>query len=258
MNLPTFAIETKTCMSVNNRGTDKEYNHLYLSCVYGPLFSQFKPVKKLLEIGIGGGCSAELWSKYLTPNLIIAIDTDKDFYEHLENRQLPNVKLMFGDAYSREIHRLLPTDLDIVIDDGPHAYWSLKAAARIFLSKLRPGGVIVIEDIPSIEKVKTKLLLSADLKLVCCFWLFDLRTEARLSDDSVALLIHKKGSACNFHFERGKKIYKPTLFKSLLIRQILFFERGLEFLIRKIYHGIKFRIAALSRLFSRMSKIQPN
>lgn len=258
MNLPTFAIETKTCMSVNNRGTDKEYNHLYLSRVYGPLFEQFKPIKKLLEIGIGGGCSAELWLKYLTPDLIIAIDTDKDFYEHLENRKLPSVKLLFGDAYSRAIHRLWPTDLDIIIDDGPHAYWSLKAAARIFLSKLRPGGVLVIEDIPSIEKVKTKLLLSADLKLVCCFWLFDLRTEARLSDDSVALLIHKKGSTCNFNFERGQKIYRPVLYKSLLIKQILFFERSLEFLIRKIYHGIKFRLAALSRLLFRTSKIQPN
>jgi SAM-dependent methyltransferase len=258
MNLPTFAIETKTCMSVNNRGTDKEYNHLYLSRVYGPLFEQFKPIKKLLEIGIGGGCSAELWLKYLTPNLIIAIDTDKDFYEHLENRKLANVKLLFGDAYSRAIHRLWPTDLDIIIDDGPHAYWSLKAAARIFLSKLRPGGVLVIEDIPSIETVKTKLLLSADSKLVCCFWLFDLRTEARLSDDSVALLIHKKGSTCNFNFEIGQKIYRPVLYKSLLIKQILFFERSLEFLIRKIYHGIKFRLATLSRLLFRTSKIQPN
>lgn len=258
MDLAAFAVESKTCLSVNSRGTNKEYHHLYLSRVYGPLFKQLHPIKKVLEIGIGGGCSAELWLKFLSPELIIAVDTDWEFYRYLRDKNLPKVRPIFGDAYSQTIVGKLPTNLDLVIDDGPHSYWALKAAIRIYLKKLRPGGVLLVEDIDSIEMVLSKLLLSADENLVCCSWVFDSRLEAREKHNSVALLIHRKGSICSLNFEQGKEVFKPTFYRSLIIKQVLVFEKCSELLNRKIYHGIKFRIANLISFFLRVIKVKPN
>lgn len=228
-------------MSVNPRGTDKEYNHLYLSRVYGPLFSQMDKIKNILEIGIGGGYSIKLWLEYLSPSQIVAIDTDVNFFANLRAQNLPNVRLINDDAYSRRIAKLFASDFDLIIDDGPHSYWSLKAAIRIYLAKLRPGGILVVEDIPAIEDVLNKLILSSKESLVCCQWLVDSRMDARLSDDSVALVIHRLDSDCSLRFEKGVKVSRSSIQRSFVLRMILFLERLNEFFKRKVYFGMKYR-----------------
>lgn len=245
MDLARFAIQSRVCLSVNSWGTDKEYNHLYLSHVYGPLFNQVTPMKRILEIGIGGGYSADLWLNYLSPDLLFLVDVNLIAFNNLASRKLPKVQLVLGDAYSHAVARKMPTQLDLVIDDGPHSYWSLKAVIRLYLAKIRPGGTLVVEDIPSIEDVLDKLLLSTNQNLVCCTWLIDLRQEARLKDDSVALVIHRKGGVCNLKFDKGIRVSAPNFLKTFSLKCVLLFERCTEFLSRKVYLGVKFRLEKL-------------
>lgn len=252
MSLVNYAKKIGVCLSVNHEGTDKEYNHLYLSRVYEPLFKQVKPIKKILEIGIGGGNSIVLWKKFLSPELIFAVDSNLHFFNKFKSRNLQGVQAVLGDAYSQAIVKSLPENFDLIIDDGPHSYWSLKAVIRNYTPKLRIGGTLVIEDIPEIESVLNKLMLSANSKLVCCFWLIDSRMDARLKEDSVTLIVHRTGTDCHLVFDSGTKVITASKFRSISIKALLAFERITEFVNRKIYHGLRFRIIRISHAFLRV------
>jgi SAM-dependent methyltransferase len=54
--------------------------------------------------------------------------------------------LICGDAYTEDMAARLG-DFDIIIDDGPHTPESMLAVIRLYLPRLRPGGLMVIEDI---------------------------------------------------------------------------------------------------------------
>jgi hypothetical protein len=249
MKLTEFAVKSGACLSVNPDGTDKEFLHLYLSRVYEPLFQEIQPLKNFLEIGIGGGSSIKLWTEYLSLDRMIAIDAAPHFYFNLLDKNIEGTKLILGDAYSRSVVKTLQGNFDIIVDDGPHAYWSLKAAIRLYFPKLRPGGVMVVEDIPNIEDVLDRLLLCANSESVCCFWLIDSRADAKLQDDSVALVIHRKNGLCKLEFNKGVKVSSPKFSKSFKLKGLLLFERFLEICNRKIYHGIKFRITRIKKRF---------
>jgi SAM-dependent methyltransferase len=250
MSLAEFAIKTGSCLSVNEMGTDKEYNHLYLSRVYEPLFQQITPVKRLLEIGLGGGFSIRLWMDYLDLDSLIAIESNPEAFENALEKDIKKVQLIHADAYSRRTVKSLPSGFDIVVDDGPHAFWSLKAVIRMYVPKLRLGGVLVIEDIPNIEGSLSKLLMSANWSSICCAWLIDSRLEARLKEDSVALILHRKSGLCDLNFQKGIRVFSPSFPQSVFFKILLFLEVCLEFFNRKLYHGIKFRFTKLRSFYT--------
>lgn len=138
--------------------TDKEYpNHGYISKCYSKLFAEYqnKPIN-FLEIGLGSGGSLLLWNDYFNNAKIYGIDsgTDKRFAECINNlKMFPNINLIQCDAYDSRLNDMLP-NFDIIIDDGPHTKDSHLKCLDLYLPKLNPGGILIIEDIDDIEWIE--------------------------------------------------------------------------------------------------------
>jgi len=131
-------------------GTDKVFKHPYTKH-YDPLFEQWrdKPVK-LLEIGAYHGASTIAWDKYFPLGDITVVDVEpRKSLQNIEGRVDPNrTRIIIADAYTKEFAESVGT-FDIVNDDGPHDLNSMLLCAKLYYPKLNPGGVLVIEDIPS-------------------------------------------------------------------------------------------------------------
>jgi len=127
--------------------TDKNTLHNYVKGFYEKYFEPYKDAEvNLVEIGVWMGGSVKLWSEYFSnARSIIGIELNQesiwDQYKEVENSTY-----YFGDAYSREICDRI-SDIDIFIDDGPHTLDSMIEAIKLYLPKVNPGGIFVIEDI---------------------------------------------------------------------------------------------------------------
>jgi len=123
-------------LNLSDADTDKETRHGYISSFYQKEFARYRdePVD-LLEIGVYLGGSLRMWREYFTKGTIYGVDN-----------QLYPVDYILGDAYTREIADSLP-DLDIVIDDGSHKVDDQEICINLYAPKIRPGGVLVIEDV---------------------------------------------------------------------------------------------------------------
>lgn len=131
-------------------GTDKGTTHTY-TAVYDRLFKdRWQEPLHLMEIGIYHGGSAALWCKYFPNATFTFVDThDQIGPKALEHIDMSRSLLLWRDAYSDpQMHRYID-GIDIFIDDGPHTLWSQQMAIHLYGSLMRPGGIMVIEDISS-------------------------------------------------------------------------------------------------------------
>ena len=149
----------KTLLELHNENpekyhTDKEWKHKYLSMCYSKEFAKFQGKKvNVLEIGILWGTSLLLWSDYFPEGQIYGVDVNDQGGTSVNNtKDAPNIKIDFTDAYSVEYANTLP-NLDIVIDDGPHTPDSQVRCIELYLPKINPGGLLIIEDIESVDAV---------------------------------------------------------------------------------------------------------
>lgn len=128
-----------------NYNTDK-YDLGYFELFYEDvLFSLKEKPISLLEIGVFGGGSIKLWKDYLhKDSKIFALDINK--CEEIENLQ--NVTHMVCDAYEQENVDCFKNELfDLIIDDGPHTFESFVLLIQRYYNKLKPDGLMIIEDI---------------------------------------------------------------------------------------------------------------
>lgn len=142
------------CMSSNPRGTDKGDKKSYIEKFYERHFAvyQDQPIK-LMEIGFRHGASLALWSKYFAKGSILGVD---NFSDVAVGQDLPvveewikrhNIQISMGDAYSKLFANKIGDQFDIIIDDGPHTLRSQQIALELYLPKLKPTGIFVVEDI---------------------------------------------------------------------------------------------------------------
>jgi predicted O-methyltransferase YrrM len=132
---------------------DAGHRHPY-TAVYSLFFSrfQFQPVK-FVEIGIAGGNSILLWRTYFThkDTHIFGFDRDKNFIQNTLNFGLPGVSVGEMDVYEEEsIRRGLEAtggDLDVILDDSSHGLVDQLRIIKQAIPFLKPGGLIIIEDI---------------------------------------------------------------------------------------------------------------
>jgi len=75
--------------------------------------------------------------------------------------KFPRINITYADGYRREFAETL-SNFDIIIDDGPHTRESHLQSLSIYLSKLNPGGVFVIEDIAQMEWTEEYIKLVPD------------------------------------------------------------------------------------------------
>ena len=167
-------------------GTDKNTAHSYISHFYEDAFLTYRenPIS-LLEIGIARGDSLLLWDKYFINNTFIC---GLDNYEmiSLEVRNHPKIKKLFTDAYSQHVANMLPS-FDIIIDDGPHSLESQQKSIELYLSKVNPGGIFIIEDIQQENSIDIlKSVVPEKFKSYCQF--IDLRSIKTRRDDMMFVI----------------------------------------------------------------------
>ena len=132
--------------------TDKEIRHSYCSLFYDQYLLPYKNKEiTLLEIGICHVGSLMLWNDYFEKGTIIGTD----ICDMTQGSTTPynRITTYFEDAYTSTFINKLPA-LDIVIDDGPHTLDSHKKFIDLYLAKVRPGGMLIIEDIRNRDNAK--------------------------------------------------------------------------------------------------------
>jgi len=140
-------------------GTDKLDWHSYLP-VYEEVLAPYKDsATRVLEVGIQGGGSIALWQHYFTQAMVVGVDTTDDNLTPSSRTKIdPNRANMLWqtDGYCpATIERLrwlsVPDGFDVVIDDGPHSLVSQCYFAKFYSTLVKPGGLLVVEDINGME-----------------------------------------------------------------------------------------------------------
>lgn len=124
------------------------HKHFYID-IYDSLLSDFKdqPIQ-LMELGIASGASLLMWSQYFTKGIITGLDivepVQKDYLS-----SLPNVNMIFGDAYDEDNGNYLLQHLskqDVFIEDGAHDVENQIKAFHKYHQLVKPGGYYICED----------------------------------------------------------------------------------------------------------------
>jgi len=141
---------------VDNVRTDKQTTHSYLS-VYEELLQKKKhSAKSVLEIGIYNGGSIKLWKDYFINAKIYAVEIfDLHYVWDVLQNDDRIVLYTSTDAYDPQFVKTKLVDqglrFDMVLDDGPHTLESMKACIQLYLPLLTDDGILIIEDIQSMD-----------------------------------------------------------------------------------------------------------
>lgn len=129
-------------------GTDKGSTHSYIKYFYQPFFDCVGAPKNILEIGTAGGASLALYKLAFPECQVTGCDIDVDSLHPICTKLLvsDNLKLVKGDAYSKDIFNTFGKNFDLIIDDGPHSIHTQIAALK-YIEKLNGNGTLVIEDL---------------------------------------------------------------------------------------------------------------
>lgn len=140
-------------------GTDK-FLHGYTH-IYDEKFCWMRnDVKKILEIGVEGGCSLKMWTRYF-PNAhiygvdILDIETilARIRVEIVDETEMSRISVITGDITDvktiERIKRDVGNNIDIIIDDGSHLSKDQIFAFNELFLLLKDGGkgYYIIEDI---------------------------------------------------------------------------------------------------------------
>jgi len=127
--------------------SDKGYLHSYYE-VYDLHFRRLKDsAKNLLEIGTYAGESLLVWKEYFSNCNIYGVDN----YFKPKFKSQDRITFNLLDAYCDESVTKLSRNYDIIIDDGPHTLESQLFFVEKYLPLLSNNGIMVIEDILSLD-----------------------------------------------------------------------------------------------------------
>lgn len=124
-------------------GSDKRQEIHGYTEHYWQYFRDIKP-KKLLEIGVFGGSSVNIWNAFFPECQITGVDNNPDT---LNIRTIhKRIELQIGDQANVEFLQSLG-NYDVIIDDGGHTMKQQITSFEVLWSKLNKGGLYVIEDL---------------------------------------------------------------------------------------------------------------
>jgi hypothetical protein len=142
-------------------GSDKSTTHNY-HMLYGPLLHRLGHVRAMLEIGLGTnntdvvsnmgragspGASLRAFRDFLGTADVFGADVDKRVLFTEDRIRTFFVDQLYPASFDN-LQTAIPGLLDLIIDDGLHSPDANLATAMFAVKKLRPGGWLVIEDIP--------------------------------------------------------------------------------------------------------------
>ena len=189
--------------------TDKAYDHSYEQ-VYGVhLLPYLDNAGSLLEIGVYGGGSAVLWNNLL-PKFNLCLLDITEVMDHSNRIRLDfnKTNYIINDAYQESVRdnikNLYPDKFDIIIDDGPHTVESQVRCIELYLSLLKDDGVLIIEDVQSIENAQ---IIQAAIPITHNYQVADLRNVKSRYDD-IAVIIKKN------KMNKKTKIVMMSMFKN--------------------------------------------
>ena len=160
--IDSTAAPTELCLVGHKAGTDKSpYNplghrHPY-TAVYSMLFAslKYKPIR-FAEIGVAMGASAEMWSQYFrhAATKLCLFDCDRALLEAVRARVSdPRIRTDVMDvSVDGDVGRGIATaaeeeGFDVIIDDSSHNHEHQIRIIREAFAHLKPGGMLIIEDI---------------------------------------------------------------------------------------------------------------
>lgn len=119
---------------------------------------QAESPRRIVELGVKEGGSTAMLALLAQPDLLLAVDLAPDVPplltrfihdHHLEGRVVPAFGLSQDDriGLSKAIDAGGPHQpLDLVIDDASHILGPTRSSFEVLFPRLRPGGLLVIED----------------------------------------------------------------------------------------------------------------
>jgi len=180
----------KTLNSLATHLTDKHTSHSYLD-VYQPLFNDIQlTTKNILEIGIQYGGGHLLWHDFFPTATIYGCDIN-DAPNVLKN--LDRMVLYKANAYDINFinNNFQNVNFDIIIDDGPHTIESMLFFAKYYSLLLSSNGVLIIEDVQSIDWVQ-HIIDAFPLELKPFVYVEDRRHIKNRYDDILIILDKRK------------------------------------------------------------------
>jgi len=163
-------METPLCKLGLKYRTDKcpQLRHSYTPVYYELLKDKRDSVKKVLEIGIGTiwsmkhveeytvGASHMMWRDFFPNAMIYGIDIDPKVIFQEER-----IKTFLMDSTKprgiRKLIRKTGSDLDLVIDDGPHGTRTQLKLAQTLLPLLTGDFIYIIEDSRNPDALKENI-----------------------------------------------------------------------------------------------------
>jgi cephalosporin hydroxylase len=102
---------------------------------------------RILEIGVLGGGSIEMWHKYFGPGtFVVGIDINPDCEQYTYEG---DTKIVIGDQGNPEFWKAFTPnfpEFDIIIDDGGHEMDQQLTTLQYTYPTLKEGGVYIVED----------------------------------------------------------------------------------------------------------------
>ena len=128
--------------------TDKGTVHCYVQNYYDKKFTPLKDESiQLLELGVEYGYSMKLWTTWFTNANFVGIDPfQPNTIDHFNT--LANCRGISADGFVEDTVNLFEDGtFDFIIEDGPHSLETQLFAAKHWISKLKSGGFLIIEDL---------------------------------------------------------------------------------------------------------------
>jgi hypothetical protein len=130
-------------------GTDKSsMGHGYLDIYDFWLHGLRGHVRKVLEIGIGGGGSLKMWADYFPFASIIGVDINNDFVrlDYGDRIETFEMDVSIPESWIR-LFQNMGGGFDLIVDDGSHTARDMIAAFESGWPLLKPDGLYFVEDL---------------------------------------------------------------------------------------------------------------
>jgi len=143
-------------------GTDKATDHSYDGFYEEKLDEYVDKEISLLEIGVQFGGSSLLWHDFIPKSQLVLVDVIDQVHSDIwslmdKNRYNYHVMDAFNQESVSELKSKYPDGFDIIIEDGPHTLQSQIFTVQNYISLLKEGGILIIEDIQRFDDGKTIL-----------------------------------------------------------------------------------------------------
>ena len=197
---------------------------MYISEVYDPIIGKMEKQNfNFVEIGVRTGASVQLWAKYFSEMNFIGIDNEVDVvWQNADWIRGKNIQYLKADAYCHETLAMLPKQMTVVIDDGPHSISSQVWLAQNYTPRLSMNGFIFIEDIQGGLSYCDRIIRAIPKKFKGCVRIIDLRKVSG-EGDSLLVLIHNCEGMCDIQIGfRNQHDLWPSLLRVLYFERVKF------------------------------------